>query len=256
VSWRLAQAGLLCKSKYMELTFFLYLVALPILHYVPSPNSLPSSPIQHRPRLIINFAKTQRQSFLKYLAILRWKNLVDVPSPATLPDASFSNATFQQVHSIPTPITNGSYGGSTDNSPAAGYIGKGKGRALTSDDDDRKKSALSQGRVTDAKRVQVLMEHQNRQHEMALHHITAALGQVESLRYVPWWNSYFESYADLQGTESRFTHRYIAAAERNVHSTTCVHHERLQTCQKAHKPNDPSNFTSLEPAPPVPAAMC
>lgn len=55
---------------------------------------------------------------------------------------------------------------------------------MTSEDEDKEKLAISRGRVTDAKRVQVLMEHQNRQHEMALHHISAALGQVESLRSV------------------------------------------------------------------------
>jgi mediator of RNA polymerase II transcription subunit 14 len=151
--------------------------------YASFPYSLPSSPIQHRPRLIIDFAKTQRQSFLKYLAILRWKSTVDVPARAAIHETSTFSSTVQQIHSIPTPITNGSYGGSTDNSPAAGYIGKGKGRAVVSDSDDRNRVAMSRGRVTDAKRVQVLMEHQNRQHEMALHHISAALSQVESLRY-------------------------------------------------------------------------
>ena len=164
--------------------------------------SLPSSPIQHRPRLIIDFAKNQRQSFLKYLAVLRWKSTVDVATPAITSEASTSNSAFQQIHSIPTPITNGSHGGSTDNSPAAGYVGKGKGRAVNSEDEDHKKVAISRGRVTDAKRVQVLMEHQNRQHEMALHHISAALGQVESLRYVPRSFKDFARQTNLQRAES------------------------------------------------------
>ena len=151
--------------------------------HIRSSTSLPSSPLNHKPRHIIEYAKTQRQACLKYLAILRWKSSVDAPvaSSSTNPNAgAITNGHSASAAGFPTPQTNGGYTESTDTSPAAGYPGKGKARA--GDTNEQSGKALARGKVTDAKRVAHFMEHQNRQHEDAIAHVKHITTMIETLR--------------------------------------------------------------------------
>lgn len=114
--------------------------------------------------MIIGYAKHTRQSVLKYLAVLRWKLQVDIPT--ILPVAE-----GQQQPSFPTPHSNGdSY------SPAAPGI-KGKGKMT---EEDVKVSI--RGKVTDAKRIAEYMKHQNDQHDMAVSHVRHTATNIETLR--------------------------------------------------------------------------
>lgn len=150
--------------------------------------SLPSLSAPKKPRPIIEYAKTTRHALLKYLAILRWKAAVDLV--AVLPDAASQTQLAQaggaQVNGgtqhFPTPL---SLSDSTSNSPAtqqgSAYSGKGKGKAT---DEDVKPSAVIRGKVTDAKRIQQFMEHQNLQHDRAIEHVQHAQRIVENFRQV------------------------------------------------------------------------
>jgi mediator of RNA polymerase II transcription subunit 14 len=103
---------------------------------------------------------------LKYLAVLRWKLQVDIPT--VIPSAEPQT---QQQASFPTPHSNGdSY------SPAASAA-KGKGRMS---DEDVKVSM--RGKVTDAKRIAEYMKHQNDQHDMAVSHVQHTATNIETLR--------------------------------------------------------------------------
>lgn len=94
-----------------------------------------------------------------------------------VPVASSSSSILPSI-SFPTPQTNGSGGDSSNTSPAAGYSGKGKGKAT----DDDLSSELAVGKVTDAKRVTLLLDHQNRQSDEAIRHIAHVTAIVDSLR--------------------------------------------------------------------------
>jgi mediator of RNA polymerase II transcription subunit 14 len=135
---------------------------------------------RQKPRHVIDYAKTTRQNVLKYLAILRWKAAVDTPTSAAGPSGA-SQATISQAGgangaSFPTPQTNGE---SNDTSPAA-YAVAGKGKAKALDSEDGK--PVVRGKVTDTKRIQQFMEHQNRQHEEAIMHVKHTARVVEGLR--------------------------------------------------------------------------
>ena len=137
-------------------------------HFMLMRRSLPSLPARQKPRHVIEYAKTTRQAVLKYLAILRWKTSVDIPS-STLP--SVANVSSGAA-SFPTPHSNGE-----SNSPGV-LVGKGKGKAMEDP------VAVIRGKVTDAKRITHFMEHQNRQHEDTIAHLQHSARMVESLRYV------------------------------------------------------------------------
>lgn len=141
--------------------------------------SLPPLNPRQKPRHVIDYAKTTRQNVLKYLAILRWKAAVDTPASAAGPSGATQVSTSHvgaNGASFPTPQTNGE---SNDTSPAAYAIaGKGKAKALDSEDS---KPAV-RGKVTDTKRIQQFMEHQNRQHEEAIMHVKHTAKVVEGLR--------------------------------------------------------------------------
>jgi mediator of RNA polymerase II transcription subunit 14 len=106
---------------------------------------------------------------LKYLAVLRWKLQVDIPTVLPAPEGQ---------PSFPTPHSNGdSY------SPASGPKGKGK---MT--DDDVKISM--RGKVTDAKRIAEYMKHQNDQHDMAVSHVRHTATNIGTLRSVAMITSF------------------------------------------------------------------
>jgi mediator of RNA polymerase II transcription subunit 14 len=133
-------------------------------------DSLPPLYARQKPRHIIEYAKTTRQAVLKYLAILRWKSSVDIPSSSSSTQAL--THPFPAAESFPTPHSNGE-----SNSPGA-FVGKGKGRAMD------EPVPVVRGKVTDAKRITHFMEHQNRQHEDAVAHVRHAADMIESLRWV------------------------------------------------------------------------
>jgi len=126
---------------------------------------LPKLEPRQRPRHVISYATNTRQAVLKYLAVLRWKTQVDVPTvvPAEVPN--------QTQSAFPTPHSNGD----TYSPGMAGMKGKGK----MSED---VKPTTIRGKVTDAKRVTEYLQYQNSQHDMAVGHIQHAARQLESLR--------------------------------------------------------------------------
>jgi mediator of RNA polymerase II transcription subunit 14 len=137
--------------------------------------SLPPLQPRQKPRPIIDYVKTTRQSLLKYLAVLRWKSAVD--SPIASSAAQGSDSTAINGASFPTPLTNGEL----DTSPAAYVVaGKGKSRAFGIEET----KPVLRGKVTDTKRIQQFMEHQNRQHEEAIMHVKHTAKVVEGLRFV------------------------------------------------------------------------
>jgi mediator of RNA polymerase II transcription subunit 14 len=137
--------------------------------------SLPPLNPRQKPRHVIDYAKSTRQNVLKYLAILRWKAAVDTPASAAGPSGA-SQVGGANGASFPTPQTNGE---SNDTSPAA-YVIAGKGKAKAMDSEDSK--PVLRGKVTDTKRIQQFMEHQNRQHEEAIMHVKHTAKVVEGLR--------------------------------------------------------------------------
>ena len=170
--------------------------------YIPLTRcSLPPLQPRQKPRHIIEYAKNTRHAALKHLAVLRWKQNVDLAimaTPNSDPDRPTNNTTFPPSHalpsipptgaaSFPTPLTNGD----SNDSPAS-YVGKGKGRMSGDDPGALMPPGLGltgeprvvRGKVTDAKRITQLMEHQNRQHEEAVGHLKYAAGMVERLRSV------------------------------------------------------------------------
>jgi mediator of RNA polymerase II transcription subunit 14 len=148
---------------------------------------LPPLSARHKSRPVIEYAKHTRQAVLKYLAVLRWKTAVDVAHPVKPESgASASDHTSPQntngngQTSFPTPHSNGS------NDSPGGYVGKGKGRMM---DDNGASSGITsttrtalRGKVTDAKRIQHFMQHQNKQHEDAVAHVRHTAKVVEGLR--------------------------------------------------------------------------
>ncbi|ORX34998.1 hypothetical protein BD324DRAFT_603832 [Kockovaella imperatae] len=144
--------------------------------------TLPSATTKNRPRHVIEYAKSQRQAVLKYLAVLRWKMAVDIdipgPSTASHPHPLAQHAYNANSHPTPSFPTPHSIGESSNTSPSAEVIsGKGKGRA-TEDDG----AVMPRGKVTDAKRITHFMEHQNRQHEQAIGHVQHVAKMIEALR--------------------------------------------------------------------------
>ncbi|WVQ93944.1 hypothetical protein IAU59_001022 [Kwoniella sp. CBS 9459] len=140
---------------------------------------LPPLSTRQRPRHIIDYAKTTRQSLLKYLAVLRWKTSVDLSSASsqqsTLP--SHSQAAQQVgLTNFPTPHSNGD---PNDTSPS-NLAGKGKGKAVVNGDVAGEE--VIRGKVTDARRIAHFMEHQNKQHDDAVEHIKHVTKVVEGLR--------------------------------------------------------------------------
>jgi mediator of RNA polymerase II transcription subunit 14 len=124
---------------------------------------LPPLNAKQRPKHIIEYAKTTRQAVLKYLAILRWKTSVDLAAATSGQPAAPGAASF------PTPISNDD---SASTSPAA-RVGKGKGKMV---------DVKGRGKVTDSKRIQQFLEHQNKQHEDAITHIKHTARVVDGLR--------------------------------------------------------------------------
>ncbi|KAK4683698.1 mediator of RNA polymerase II transcription subunit 14, partial [Tremellales sp. Uapishka_1] len=137
--------------------------------------TLPPLAVRQRPRPIIEFSKATRQAILKYLAVLRWKTSVDLPSSSTSP----ALATNPLVHSItnqwPTPHSN-----AESNGPSPPANGKGKGKAVA--EDEMADEGHRRGKVTDAKRIQQFLEHQNRQHEEAVGHLKFVTKIVDGMR--------------------------------------------------------------------------
>ncbi|EIW73135.1 hypothetical protein TREMEDRAFT_37169 [Tremella mesenterica DSM 1558] len=135
--------------------------------------TLPASTARQKPKHIIEFAKTTRHAALKYLAVLRWKMNVDVPLFAP-PQSSFT--TIGPSASFPTPHSSGESNGNGDNSSPGSYSIKGKGKLVNEE------PRVIRGKVTDAKRITHLLEHQNRQHEEAVAHLKYSVAMVDSLR--------------------------------------------------------------------------
>lgn len=102
---------------------------------------------------------------LKYLAVLRWKTSVDLVTAAAA-----SGLPAGPTASFPTPHSNGE---SNNTSPATHPL---KPKAKVGDD------PVAQGKVTDARRIQQFLEHQNSQHEVAIEHIRHVTKLVETLR--------------------------------------------------------------------------
>nr|XP_019014394.1 uncharacterized protein I206_00476 [Kwoniella pini CBS 10737]OCF53175.1 hypothetical protein I206_00476 [Kwoniella pini CBS 10737] len=142
---------------------------------------LPPLSAKQKPKHIINYATTTRQALLKYLAVLRWKSAVDVPS--SYPYASSStnlpshiNGQNGMINNFPTPHSNGD-----DTSPASiSSTNKGKGKAQATGVDNE--DVLIKGKVTDSRRLAQFMEHQNKQHDDAVAHLQHVTKLVESLR--------------------------------------------------------------------------
>lgn len=155
--------------------------------------SLPPLYDRKKPQPIIAYARTTRQSILKYLAVLRWKGQVDVPIyTSPVPPEAHTQPNGHAAASFPTPhSSNGSI--STD---SPGYVGKGKARA-TEDGTmggggDR---LLVQGKMTDAFRIMTFIQHQNLQHTAAAGHLQHSSTVVDSLRCVVFSSSQaFRSY--------------------------------------------------------------
>ena len=150
---------------------------------------LPSVSAKQRPRHVVDYAKSQRQSALKFLAILRWKTAVDMDASSSSKASSSTHAAHppashhaQGAASFPTPHSNGE---SSNTSPAADLQvdpkGKGKARAV---EEVKPNIENVRGRVTDAKRITHFMEHQNRQHGLAIEHIQHVAKMIETLRCV------------------------------------------------------------------------
>ena len=137
---------------------------------------LPSLEPRQKPREVIAYAKNTRQAMLKYLAVLRWKTAVDVPTV----ESSLANgqAGQQQQASFPTPHSSGD-----SSSPSYG-AGKGKGKM-----DEESKVSL-RGKVTDAKRITEYLLYQNSQHDMTINHVRHSAQQIESLRYATTSSSF------------------------------------------------------------------
>ncbi|TXT06056.1 hypothetical protein VHUM_03529 [Vanrija humicola] len=127
--------------------------------------TLPPLAPRQKPKHIIEYAKTTRQAVLKYLAVLRWKTSVDLVTAAAA-----SGLPAGPTASFPTPHSNGE---SNNTSPATHPL---KPKARTGDD------SVAQGKVTDARRIQQFLEHQNSQHEVAIEHIRHVTKLVETLR--------------------------------------------------------------------------
>ncbi|KAL7420323.1 mediator complex subunit [Cryptotrichosporon argae] len=120
--------------------------------------TLPSVPARQKPKHIVEYAKTTRQSVLKYLALLRWKASVDTVSTASAQPANGAT-------SLPTPY-------SEDTSPE--LISKGKSKAEEAEN--------ARGKVADARRLQTFFQHQNAQHEAAIEHLRHVTKLVDTLR--------------------------------------------------------------------------
>lgn len=78
--------------------------------------------------------------------------------------------------SFPTPHSNGE---SNDTSPVT-YPSKGKARGGA--EGVGTEDGVVRGKVTDARRIQQFLEHQNAQHEVAITHIRHVTGLVDTLR--------------------------------------------------------------------------
>ncbi|WVF66324.1 hypothetical protein IAT40_001064 [Kwoniella sp. CBS 6097] len=138
---------------------------------------LPPLSTRQRPKHIIDYAKTTRQSLLKYLAVLRWKTSVDLSSASQQTLLPGQNAQQQTgLTNFPTPHSNGD---PNDTSPS-NLPGKGKGKAVVNGDGVAEE--VISGKVTDARRIAHFMEHQNKQHDDAVEHIKHVTKVVEGLR--------------------------------------------------------------------------
>lgn len=136
-------------------------------------NSLPTLSAHQKPKHIIEYAKNTRQAVLKYLAVLRWKTTVDLATTVSV--ANNGVPALGPAASLPTPHSNGE---SNNTSPTA-YPVKGKGRL----GGDAPVVEEIRGKVTDARRIQQFLEHQNAQHEIAIAHIRHVTQGVDTLRY-------------------------------------------------------------------------
>ncbi|BEI89208.1 uncharacterized protein CcaverHIS019_0205700 [Cutaneotrichosporon cavernicola] len=130
--------------------------------------TLPPLAPRQKPKHVIEYAKTTRQAVLKYLAVLRWKTSVDLAT-ATQPQANGHPA----AAAFPTPLSNGE---SNDTSPVS-YPLKGKARV-----DGTAEEPVVRGKVTDARRIQHFLEHQNQQQEAAITHLRHVTGMIDMLR--------------------------------------------------------------------------
>lgn len=122
---------------------------------------------------------------LKYLAVLRWKTGVDVPTTESASSALPNGQPGSQQPSFPTPHSNG------DSFSPGVSVGKGKGK-MTGQEEDMEPTI--RGKVTDAKRITEYLLYQNSQHDMAIQHVQHSAKQIESLRCV-------EDFACIEGLE-------------------------------------------------------
>lgn len=127
---------------------------------------LPPLAPRQKPKHVIEYAKTTRQAVLKYLAVLRWKTSVDLATATPQANGLPAAAAF------PTPHSNGE---SNNTSPVAFPL-KGKARV------DSAEEPVVRGKVTDARRIQHFLEHQNQQQEAAITHIRHVAGMIDMLR--------------------------------------------------------------------------
>lgn len=132
--------------------------------------SLPDTPSHQKPKRIIEYAKTTRQAALKYLAVLRWKTSVDVVSSSPPSD---STGLGGPQASFPTPHSNGE---SNYTSPIANQSKGLRGGEGGSDE------PVIRGKVTDARRIQQFLEHQNAQHEASIVHVKHVTDSIKTLR--------------------------------------------------------------------------
>jgi len=114
---------------------------------------------------------------LKYLAVLRWKTTVDLATTSA-PSANGTTGVpgLGPTASFPTPHSNGE---SNNTSPTAYPPLKGKARGVP---DHAAGTEEVRGKVTDARRIQQFLEHQNAQHEAAIAHIQHVTKLVDTLR--------------------------------------------------------------------------
>lgn len=163
--------------------------------------SLPPLQPRDRPLPIIKYAKSTRQTVLKYLAVLRWKLAVDTVEYAPTADSSHtthgvngngtgngigigashtmkveSEAASPEDAMTPAVLPNGV--------AKAGVPGDGQGgasHAYAYAPDGRK---IVKGRLLDIRRLEEFMKHQNHQHQAAVQHIRHVCAGIEGLRYV------------------------------------------------------------------------
>lgn len=183
-------------------------------------SSLPPLQPRDRPLPIIKYAKSTRQTVLKYLAVLRWKLAVDTVEYAPTADSSHtthgangngngigngigashtmkveSEAASPEDAMTPAVLPNGI--------AKAGMSGEGQGgasHAYAYAPDGRK---IVKGRLLDIRRLEEFMKHQNHQHQAAVQHIRHVCAGIEGLRYVYFSHLCSFRYVTIRGSLPR-----------------------------------------------------